>query len=447
YMENARGELLSAREEAESAWRAALARKERRAKLQARLSEREKALEALAGEIAQHRSDVSRKETELASLRSEISTRQAALPFPGRRAARDHIDALISQRDSISALISGHENEERAAAEALSKARGQEESLEKALPDRERAEKEAAAALEAALTSSGLVSRAGLDAALAPLGDGDRESRLKALQAECTEYDHNCKAVSQRISELTEQTRDLTYTDMEALEAQLNEAREGRTQAENAHAHRQSLLTNHEAVLNRALSALSSLARTDCAFRRISALADLAVGTAAQGGKLSFERYVMGSIFRAVLEMANRRLDIMSGGRYSLVHTVNAARSNSVAGLEIEVLDASTGRRRGAASLSGGETFQVSLALALGLSDVVQTRSGGMGLDTIFIDEGFGALDGTALDNAITVLRNLTERSRLVGIISHVDKLEESIPQKLRVNKGTQGSTVTSELS
>ena len=145
--------------------------------------------------------------------------------------------------------------------------------------------------------------------------------------------------------------------------------------------------------------------------------------------------------------MANRRLDVMSGGRYTLVHTTNAPRANAVAGLEIEVLDASTGRQRPAGSLSGGETFQVSLSLALGLSDVVQSRSGGMGLDAIFIDEGFGALDSGALDSAVGVLTQLTEGDRLVGVISHVDKLEESIPQKLRVKKTARGSQLTCELS
>ena len=171
------------------------------------------------------------------------------------------------------------------------------------------------------------------------------------------------------------------------------------------------------------------------------------MGAKSEGGKLSFERYVMGSIFREVLEMANRRLDIMSGGRYLLVHTTGAGRTNSVAGLEIEVLDLVTGKQRPSNSLSGGESFQVSMSLALGLSDVVQSHAGGIGLDTLFIDEGFGTLDGGALDNAVTVLKQLTEGNRLVGIISHVDKLEESIPQKLRVRKTGQGSRLTRELS
>ena len=166
-----------------------------------------------------------------------------------------------------------------------------------------------------------------------------------------------------------------------------------------------------------------------------------------EGGKLSFDRYVMGAIFKEVVMMANMRLDTMTGGRFQLIHMTETKNKNTVAGLDIEVLDIITGKQRPSGSISGGEGFMVSLALALGLSDVVQNHAGGKKLDTLFIDEGFGTLDDGKLDNVISVLQQLTEGSRLVGIISHVDKLEESIPQKLRVTTGEHGSTLKLELS
>ena len=175
-------------------------------------------------------------------------------------------------------------------------------------------------------------------------------------------------------------------------------------------------------------------------------LADLAVGTSGDGGKLSFDRYVMGAVFREVLEMANRRLDNMSGGRYELVHRTETDRKNSKAGLEIDILDNSTGQTRPSGSLSGGEAFFTSLALALGLSDVVQNHAGGKQLDTLFIDEGFGSLSEDVLDKALDVLGQLTEGNRLVGIISHVDRLDESIPQKIRVRNTREGSKISIEL-
>ena len=150
----------------------------------------------------------------------------------------------------------------------------------------------------------------------------------------------------------------------------------------------------------------------------------------------------MGAVFREILEQANRRLDLISGGRYQLEHKTSADRASAKAGLEIEVLDLTTGKRRPSASLSGGEAFYTSLALALGLSDVVQSRAGGMKLEALFIDEGFGSLDEDMLDNALAVLNGLTGGDRLVGIISHVDKLSASIPQKIIVKNGPKGSSL-----
>lgn len=104
-----------------------------------------------------------------------------------------------------------------------------------------------------------------------------------------------------------------------------------------------------------------------------------------------------------------------------------------------------TGKQRNSRSLSGGESFLVSLSLALGLSDVVQTHAGGQRLDALFIDEGFGSLDGSTLDTALNVLNQLTEGNCMVGIISHVSRLEESIPQKIRVKNSERGSSLRYE--
>ena len=118
-------------------------------------------------------------------------------------------------------------------------------------------------------------------------------------------------------------------------------------------------------------------------------------------------------------------------------------RKNGSAGLDIEVLDRMSGEQRPSASLSVGESFIVSLCLALGLSDVVRMYAGGHSLDALFIDEGFGSLDGNVLDQAIQVLSSLSaDQTHLVGIISHVERLDECIPQKIIVTKGKQGSTV-----
>ena len=166
------------------------------------------------------------------------------------------------------------------------------------------------------------------------------------------------------------------------------------------------------------------------------------MGVAGDEGKRSFERYVLSAVFREILEMANRRLDRMSGGRYELVPRIGATRANARAGLDVDVQDYATGQQRPSGSLSGGEAFFTSLALALGLSDVVQSHAGGRRMDALFIDEGFGTLSDDCLDKALEVLNQLTRGDRLVGIISHVDRLSESIPQKIRVYAGERGSRI-----
>ena len=162
---------------------------------------------------------------------------------------------------------------------------------------------------------------------------------------------------------------------------------------------------------------------------------------------INLERFVLGALLDAVTEKANLRLMEMSGNRYELLRK-RGERSDGrkKAGLDLEVFDGNTGRARPAATLSGGETFLASLSLALGLADVVQEYAGGVHLDAMFIDEGFGSLDSESLDLAMKTLQELKGQNRLIGLISHVGGLEERIPAKLRVTKTQTGSTAAFEV-
>ena len=157
-------------------------------------------------------------------------------------------------------------------------------------------------------------------------------------------------------------------------------------------------------------------------------------------GKLSFQRYYLNSMFQHVIREANLRLEKMSGGRYQFRNkeTTDGRRS---AGLDLEIFDANSGSCRDVATLSGGESFLASLSLALGLSAVVKNTSGGIKLDTIFIDEGFGSLDSETLDYAINTLIDLQSGGRLVGIISHVEELKQRVSNRLEITKHKDGST------
>ncbi|MDO4531749.1 MAG: SbcC/MukB-like Walker B domain-containing protein, partial [Bacillota bacterium] len=158
--------------------------------------------------------------------------------------------------------------------------------------------------------------------------------------------------------------------------------------------------------------------------------------------KIAFEQYVQGFYFQKILRAANLRLKDMTEGRYVLLHAEKASNKRSQAGLEIEVMDHYTGKSRSVRSLSGGEAFKASLSLALGLSDVIQSHAGGVRIDAMFIDEGFGSLDDRSREQAVEVLQKLSGGDRLIGIISHVSELKESIERKIIVKKGTKGSTI-----
>ena len=158
--------------------------------------------------------------------------------------------------------------------------------------------------------------------------------------------------------------------------------------------------------------------------------------------RLALEQYVQAFYFDQIVERANRRFREMSGGRYQLGRRQEASNRRSMAGLELEVMDYYTGKCRPVASLSGGEAFQASLSLALGMSDVVQSTAGGIRMEAMFVDEGFGSLDREAMDLAVSTLKGLAEDNFLVGIISHVEELKERIEQKILVEKGTGGSHI-----
>ena len=159
--------------------------------------------------------------------------------------------------------------------------------------------------------------------------------------------------------------------------------------------------------------------------------------------RVSLERFVLGNLLDSVLSIASQRLHIMSKGQYRLIRqNEELQKRNATAGLDLAIDDAYTGKTRPVATLSGGESFMASLSLALGLSDVVQERSGGIQLDTLFIDEGFGSLDQESLQLAINTLVDLQSTGRTIGIISHVSELKEQMAQRIEVMGSRNGSTI-----
>ena len=163
------------------------------------------------------------------------------------------------------------------------------------------------------------------------------------------------------------------------------------------------------------------------------------------GRNLVFEQYVLSVYFEDILRAANQRLLKMSGERYELHRLERARDRRSRESMEMEVLDQYTGKRRSVKSLSGGEAFNAALALALGTSDVIQSYAGGIQVEALFVDEGFGSLDAEALEQAVAILTSLSGGSSMVGIISHVEELKEQIGSHILVEKTNQGSRIVTE--
>ena len=172
----------------------------------------------------------------------------------------------------------------------------------------------------------------------------------------------------------------------------------------------------------------------------MKALNDTANGRQNEKGKVMLETFVQMAYFERILDYANVRLEIMSGGQYTLIRKKEAENNKSQSGLDLDVIDHYNGSVRPVKTLSGGEAFKASLCLALGMADEITSSAGGVSLDTMFVDEGFGSLDEESLSQALQVLSSLSNQGkRLVGIISHVDELKQRIPKQIRVTKSKTG--------
>jgi exonuclease SbcC len=291
---------------------------------------------------------------------------------------------------------------------------------------------EAQAAFGQALADGGFPTPAEYTAALVA------EDALEAMTAELAKYGQQAEQLARDLARLREETAGQSPPDMEKLRA------EGAAlEAEGAAA--KAARDEAKLRLDRNAQAMEGIRRTAAEFTAVEKeYAALRQLSETANGKLDFETYAQTAYFERVLRAANLRLRAMSQGRYALLRKIESGDGRSKMGLELEVTDSYTGKGRGAGSLSGGESFMASLALALGLSDVVQQTAGGVRLDAMFIDEGFGSLDPEVLELAVRTLQDMAGANRVIGIISHVSELRERIDKQVWVEKTKAGSRIRS---
>lgn len=268
--------------------------------------------------------------------------------------------------------------------------------------------------------------------------------QLEAYENDLKIYDQSVHAEEEKIKGEKEKTAGKTKPDMNDWNEKRTKLLENMKQFAAEKAEKETELKKQKETLKKLYQLKETQKEISEKYSLVAHLWEIAQG---KETGINLERFVLGALLDAVTEKANLRLMEMSGNRYELLRK-RGERSDGrkKAGLDLEVFDGNTGRARPAATLSGGETFLASLSLALGLADVVQEYAGGVHLDAMFIDEGFGSLDSESLDLAMKTLQELKGQNRLIGLISHVGGLEERIPAKLRVTKTQTGSTAAFEV-
>lgn len=265
-------------------------------------------------------------------------------------------------------------------------------------------------------------------------------SMVESLEKEVENYNSELKLTKAKQEDIINKTKDIVFMDITTIDEEIRSIQNNKKELESKLRELHAIIVGNKTILKNVENLNIEFKEIEEEYKVVGELADLANGKKAP--YISFERYILASYFEDIIEAANIRLEKMTGDRFSLIRKTSKSKGAGQKGLELEIYDNYTDSSRDVSSLSGGESFKASLSLALGLSDIVQSNAGGVSLDTMFVDEGFGTLDPQSLDNAIDSLLELQRGGRLVGIISHVEELKERIDAKLEVTSTSKGSKV-----
>ncbi|RLQ93366.1 AAA family ATPase [Falsibacillus albus] len=264
------------------------------------------------------------------------------------------------------------------------------------------------------------------------------EKGIQSLEEEVKNFGEELRSVTDRFHELSQSLKEVDPPDMEKLQLKMKEITSILQEKLDAHTNIVIRIRDNKAILKDVQQINESIKDAEQRYQLIGHLSDMARGQNTY--RITFERFVLASFLDEILRIANERLSKMTSGRYQLLRKTDRSKGNVQSGLELLIFDQYTGQERHVKTLSGGESFKASLSLALGLAEVVQQHAGGVSLETMFIDEGFGTLDPESLDNAIEALMDIQSSGRLVGVISHVPELKERIDARLEVISSQNGS-------
>lgn len=403
---------------------------------------------------------------EAAELKA-AQARDAAVALAAAKATRDDLTAEVERLDEAARLASDRHTalvaaqsasgaRLKAAADSLTEARGTHASVADRLAEVQSFARATHALLAATTRLDEVAERDEVAAqALAEAladhqfddADGVSSARLAApeqaaLESTIAAHDAETQAVATALA--SDDLSDLpdTPVDVGAPQGSFDAADAAHQAAIGAESSARRQLATIQGLADQVLQALNAAHDVREHYAVLNRLASTVRGQTPNTMKMMLETFALAAELEEIVTAANTRLRTMTGGRYEFLHSDAVARGGAQSGLALDVLDAYTGETRSPQSLSGGEKFQASLALALGLAEVLTNRAGGLRLDTLFIDEGFGSLDSDTLETTMATLDNLRAGGRTIGLISHVEAMKESIPAQLRVDQ-TEGGWST----
>ena len=388
----------------------------------------------LRAQLEQVRHQYQQQQNAQASLDGQRQTLLQAVPDEYR--SLDKLNYAIEQNtgqlatlDKQMALLQSAQQE---ASKKFSAAQAAESSAEQVVEQASRQRVTAESLMITECQQQGFDGQQSLLAALLPL---EEQAQLSQV---LTDYHNQCQHNGARIQQLNEKLDGQSSPNIEQFEQKIEQGKVALAQAEQAWQVLHTRFSVLEQTQNQLLELDAESDQLDAEYAVVGTLADVSNGQT--GNKISLQRFVLSVLLDDVLLVASQRLQLMSKGRYQLLRKEDRAKGNKASGLELEVEDAYTSKVRPVATLSGGESFMAALAMALGLSDVVQAYAGGIKLDTLFIDEGFGSLDQESLDLAVRTLMDLQSSGRMVGVISHVAEMKEQIATRLDIQRSALGS-------
>ncbi len=410
-----------------------------------RLKKAEKNLETAQGEetdtLNLKKEELGKKKQQtkqdLTETRAILKTLEK-LSFPDWKTAKKERKQAETKKNKILNYITKAEEEKKKADNNVTASGTKLTTQNDSLKQQENEEKALRRQLETAINANGFSS---VDEMLKYIV---KEEDIVSLDNVVNEYHQAVETNKKQLSDARSDAEGKTVTDIEGLKAVCEEQSANvdllRRNCHNSEARINTNKEKQKSILDRR-EEFEKACKENTICQR---LYNLVKGTTGNG-KITLEQYIQAAGFDGIIAAANRRLLPMSDGQYELYRQEDSLGKKSNNFLDLEVLDNYTGHRRPVGNLSGGESFKASLSLALGLSDTVSSNLGGVQMDALFVDEGFGTLDRKSIDSAMDILISLTGSNKLVGIISHREELMENIPQQIKVRKTKEGSQITIE--